>query len=192
MKYKVIKVSDRARERAERFADDRTKEDQSLYHARGSFKRRDIVIGAMAELGAYKFLRKHGFKVNKPDFTIYSVASKSYGADLMTDTLKFHVKGQDSKSAARYGNGWLMQRRDPLIRDVILHNYLIPCEVDLDTNKVTIFGVPSFSVLHAFDCFGECTLEHLRYSKVAIYKESIDFLSKKARWGVIQANRSNR
>lgn len=185
MRMEEIKVGKADRRKAEAFADARVNENQALYQARGGFKRDDILTGALAELAAYKLLRSYGFKISRPDFKIYERGQKSFDADLQSETKKFHVKGQTKKSAKIYGNSWLMQRSDPLVKGAQLNNYIIPTEVCLETNTVKIFGITSFTALHNFGCFGDCKLERFNRTKTAIYLESINFLSNKAKWGIL-------
>ena len=42
----------------------------------------------------------------------------------------FHVKGQSLSSAYRYGNSWLMQRYDPLVKEPMRMHYIVPTAVD--------------------------------------------------------------
>jgi hypothetical protein len=184
IRQEKVKITKREMDTIEAFATARCGEDQSLYKKRGSFKRSDIVVGAMAEVGSYKLLRQFGFKVNKPDFKIYDKKKKSYDADLTDGVRHFHVKGQSVESAKRYGSSWLMQRWDPLVKNKKRFHYMIMTNVDLDTREVTIFGVVSFNTLHDWQCFGECTVPSFRHSKVAIYLETIMSLSTNARWGI--------
>lgn len=185
MRVEQIKITAAERKRIEKFADARCGEDQSLYKARGSFKRSDIVNGALAEIAVYKLLRNYGFKVNKPDFKIYDKSQKSYKEDLTDGKRRFHVKGQSLQSARRYGHAWLMQRNDPLVIIPKLNEYLVPCSVDAITNTVDVWGLVSFTALHHYHCFGDCVLPQFNRTKTAIYLESLAVLSTKALWGLL-------
>lgn len=185
MKVRTIKINKRDRDKVEEFANLRCGEDQSLYKKRGSFKRDDILVGGLAEIAVYKLLRKHDFKVNKPDFTIHEKKKKSYGADLQDSFRHFHVKGQSKASAKKYGNSWLFQRHDKLTKQECPHEYIVPCEVCLDTNTVKIFGIITVNQIHRWNCWGECAVPSFRHSKLALYKESLDVLSNNAMWGIL-------
>jgi len=168
------------------FVSARCGEDQGLYAKRGVFKREDVLAGAIGEVGVYKLLRKHGFKVNKPDFEIYSKGNKSFDADLVDATRYFHVKSQTMESAKKYGHSWLLQRSDKIVKAGIRKHYIVPTNVNLTTNVVTIFGIIPTLTLHEWGCFGECAVPYFRHSKVAIYLESLKMLSSNARWSVMR------
>lgn len=191
MKKVKIHITKAERKRVEEFADKRC-ESTSLYQKRGGFKRVDIVSGGMAEIAAYKFLREHGFKVNKPDFTIHSNGKKSYDADLIFEDKHFHVKGQTYESVKLYGESWLMQRNDKLVKEPLINNYLIPSVVDVSGNSVYIMGVPSFTALHNGHCFGECANPWFSKTKVAIYAETLATLTSKALWGALRGYNKGR
>lgn len=178
-----IRITRRERAEIEKFADARCAEDQSLYKARGNFKRSDIVVGAMAEMAAYKVLKRQGVKVNRPDFKIYDKKDKSFESDLTDGTKHFHVKGQSMESAKRYGHSWLMQRSDKLTKVPKYNHYLVPTMVSEKDNIVFIFGFPSFTALHHVHAFSDCKLEHINRTKTAIYLESLFMLSDVAMFG---------
>ena len=191
----VIKLKTAERKRCEAFADARCDSDTLLYKKRGGFKKEDIVAGAMAEIAVYHFLRSYGIKVGKPDFTIYEVGKKSYEADLICSgkehqmDKKYHVKGQTYASSQLYGESWLMQKKDPLVKQSvnIINNYLVPCIVDMGGNNVYILGIPSFTALHSHNCFSHPKLEWMRTTKVAIYGETLNCaLTDNAKWGMLR------
>jgi hypothetical protein len=172
MKIK-IRLSEADCRAAQEFAIKRCDEEQSLYQRRGAFKEEDIIIGAMAELGVYRFLRSQGIKVTKPDFKIYAAYKKSYAPDMKAGMRFFHVKGQSLFSANRYGKSWLMQRTDPLVKDPKTGHYICPCVVDLKRGTVSIYGVIPAKSLVSQGCIGECMVPSFRHSKVAIYYDII-------------------
>lgn len=186
-KNRVEKVAlyKRDRTKVEQFADARCGENQDVYRSRGGFKREDIVVGALAEIAVARYLRKNGFKVNLPDFKIYKRGKKSFNADLTDGERHFHVKGQSLSSAYRYGNSWLMQRYDPLVKEPTRMHYIVPCEVDTRNNTVTIFGVISFTALHYHHCFMDCKVPQFNKTKTAIYLDALNNISNTARWGLI-------
>lgn len=181
----TVELYKRDRTRVENFADLRCAEDMSVYHNRGSFKRDDIVVGALAEIAVARYLRKNGFKVNLPDFAIYEKGKKSFNSDLSDGDRHFHVKGQSLSSAYKYGNSWLMQRYDPLVKEPKKMHYIVPCEVDTRNNVVTIFGVISFTALHYHHCFMDCKVPQFNRTKTAIYLDALNNISNNARWGLI-------
>jgi hypothetical protein len=177
----TIFLNKRHRKIAENFADLRCK-DSSLYEKRGGFKREDIVIGAMAELAVYDLLRKKGLSPTKPDFSIHT--KKSYDADLTDYVHNFHVKGQSVSSRKKYGCSWLMQRTDPIINKVKKLHYLVPCNVDLETNHVEVHGILSIGQLIQKGCIEECKVPWFQKYKVALYMKTINKeLTKYSRWG---------
>ena len=161
----VIKLSKRDLTRAQKFASKRA-DSTDLYKRRGGFKIQDIVIGALGEIGAYEYLRRQGYAPSRPDFNIYEVKSKSFNADMMCASgAKFHVKSQGLRSAKLYGNSYLMQRSDKCVKCPDEFDLMIPTMVDLDKLEVTVYGIIPFDSI----TFGECKLEWLRKTKVAIY-----------------------
>lgn len=185
MSSKTVKLTVKDREKAEIFADLRCV-DSNLYKKRGNFKREDIVIGALAEIAVYKLLRKNDIKVGKPDFAIYSAGDKSFDADLSDSKRKFHVKGQSVKSAKLYGSSWLMQRTDPIICKPESGNYLVPTNVDLSLNEVTIFGIYNVKTIVDKECIGAPKLEWLARTKVAIYNDHLEgMMSESAKWSML-------
>lgn len=181
MRSVTIKITDNQRAKAEAFADART--ETSLYEKRGGFKRLDILVGAVGELGAYKYFKKRGFtNMAKPDFKIYDKKNKSFDADLSDGKRHFHVKAQSQVSIKRYGHSWLMQRFDPVLTKYKYNHYMIPCAVDLEKNEVTIFGCISFKAIKDGGHLGECRHPAFRNTKVAIYLDSLLSLSHNQRW----------
>ena len=149
------------------------KKDNELYHKRGGFKEIDLLTGAMGEVASYYFLKERGIDANYPDFEIYDRKSKSYDADLRTDSKFFHVKAQNLDSYKRYGDSYLLQRRDKIVQKKIQNHYLIFCRVDIENRKVEILGSPSVSSIHNNDLWDECKYYLFRKTKVALYLKDI-------------------
>ena len=185
MKTIQVKLGKKDMEKAQNFADLRCSQSQDLYKKRGGFKRDDIVIGALAELAVYKLLRKHGYKVSKPDFKLHEKKKKSYDADLTDLKNHFHVKGQSLESAQKYGESWLFQRYDKLVQEAELNHYVVPCVVSLVTGVVTIYGILSSYALHTKIKWGECSVPMFRKTKVALYAKDFSNISNKTRWRMI-------
>lgn len=189
---KEIKITKRDREKAEAFATLRCGSDTSLYEKRGAFKKEDILNGALAELAAYKLLKSEGFSVKRPDFTVYDKKQKSYAADLCDGTHHFHVKGQGLSSALRYGRSWIMQRHDPLFKELPSKNYIVPCLVDKEKGVVEVYGIIPIKTLYMKGCFGELKVPFMRRTKVALYKDYMDsLLTPKVLWGILYRRRMN-
>jgi hypothetical protein len=149
------------------------KEDAELYLKRGGFKEEDLWVGAMAEFAVYYYLREREHKVNKPDLTIHTKKDKSYDADLVTESKFFHVKGQSLTSQKRYGNSWLLQRYDKIVKNPLPNHYIVPCSVDVENRTVTIFGTISLSSIHRTDSFSECKYYLFQKTKVALYLDEL-------------------
>jgi hypothetical protein len=183
---KIVKLTNPDIKKAEAFALARWDCHDGLYSRRGGFKMIDILIGACAEIAVYKMLKPY-FKIGKPDFTIHDRKKKSYNADLTDGTFHFHVKGQGLDSAYRYGCSWIMQRHDPLLSQVPMNNFIVPCLVDIKEKKVEVFGIFSIALMVERQCIGECKVPHMRNNKVAIYKDHLDSLMTKAsRWSILR------
>ena len=192
MKPVQIKLTKNQIKQVNKFVKARCGEDTSEYKRRGGFKEIDIKSGAMAELAVFTFLKRMGFKVGKPDFTIHTTQNKSYDADLTDGWYKWHVKGQTTLSSKRYGHSWLMQRYDPLIKNPVERNYLVPCSVDIDTGEVWILAMPTFIGLHKLDCFGECKVPAFQRTKVAIYYDELkNKMSNQVLWSCLTRKRAN-
>jgi len=149
------------------------KQDNELYKKRGGFKDIDLWTGALGEVGAYYYLKDKGLDVNYPDFEIYDQKSKSYDADIRSNSKFFHIKAQNLESQKRYGDSYLLQRYDKIVRKKIKNHYLIFCRVDVDKREVTILGTPSVSSIHNNDLWDECKYYLFRATKVALYLKDI-------------------
>ena len=162
-----LRTEDRAK--AEMFADHRTKRDATFYKSsRGAFKRKDIIVGALGEMAAYKYLQKMGeIDVNEPDFSLYDLTNKSFQADLFNsgNGVHYHVKSQSKESEALYGNSYLCQKSDKLVKSPEGNHFLICTLVDLVTNEVEI--VAEFCSVDIN--WGEPKLDWLKRNKVALY-----------------------
>lgn len=185
-----IKITDKQRQAAEAFTDARTQTD--LYKKRGGFKREDILVGALGEIGAWKYFKKRGFTISKPDFNIYEKKNKSFDSDLRSKNRHFHVKAQSQESIRRYGHSWLMQRSDPVLQKVQYNHYMVPCAVDLEKNIVEIFGCISFKSIMEGGHIGECKHPAFRTYKVAIYLDSLMQLSHNQRWRAFNLFKDNK
>lgn len=161
------------------------KEDAKLYMRRGGFREEDIWVGAMAEFAAYYYLREKGEDCSAPDLTIYSSKDKSYDADLRTNSRFYHIKGQSLRSKKAYGDSWLLQRYDKIVKKSVQRHYFILCTVDVENREVEIKGTPSVNLIHKYELFGECKHPAFRRTKVALYlKDIMVKLNRKQLWRV--------
>lgn len=171
------------------FAETRIDMSSKLYSYRGKTSREkmveDIVVGTMGEYAVYNYLKSQNVITCKPDTKIYENRRKSYDADLVGPDIKVHVKSQSVDSAKKYGNSWLLQKTDKVIKDPGCNEYFAFCEVDVDTRKVRILGIVKCRDIVKNELLGECKVPYFRHSKVALYMSEIcDKLSKRKLWNI--------
>lgn len=178
---RLIKLNKLDVELATGFLENR-RDSTGLYEQRGGFKDSDILAGALGEIAAARFLKRFGLRVGYPDFTNHT--KKSYAADLTGPGGKhYHVKTQTKESEKKYGSSWIMQRHDPILQTAPYRHYMILCVIDMATLEVEIKGVVSVNTLVQYKHIGECKAPSFRSTKVALYMDSIQSLSRKALWG---------
>lgn len=159
---------------AQDFADARIQNGINVYRRRGGFKKVDIIVGALGELAAYKYLQGRSVETNSPDFTIHAVKDKTFNADLVSISgLHFHVKSQSLDSARKYEASFLFQRTDPIFNDESGVHFLVPVIVDPLGLKAKVFGIHPVNYLIKENLFGECKLTHLRKTKIALYLKEL-------------------
>jgi len=138
-----IKISQKIIDECREFAEARINKSSALYSYRGESRVEkmieDIVYGTVGEWGAYKYLRKCGVEVSKPDMEIYEKQRKSFSADLFNNKYSYHIKSQGVNSKNKYGSSWLLQRRDKIVTNPGEFDYFIFCTVELP--YVTVEGV---------------------------------------------------
>lgn len=159
-----------------KFADEQLKTSKSLYQYRGEHRvskiREDIIFGKLGEVAAYQFLKKRGFSVNKPDFTIYERVNKSFAADLVTECGKqVHVKSQGFDSMMRYGASWLLQKSDKLVKNPSKDDYILM--VSLRGLEANVLGIVSAKRLFDKDLFLEPRVKRYEFTKKALYFDAI-------------------
>lgn len=187
-----VKLTKKQKQAAIEFAEKRTGKDiVDIYLARGGFKIEDVLAGAYGELAVYTYLRSQGCKVSKPDFSIHE--KRSYAADLTCGNYKIHVKAQTLESSSKYGDSWLMQRCDKVLKEQD-KDYIALTSVDIAKGEVTIFGLYSIKYLVENDLIGECKVPSFRKTKVALYLNQINEKcdTYKHRWGVVPRMRSSK
>lgn len=159
-----------------KFADAQMESSKDLYIYRGEHRmskiREDIIIGKLGEVAAYKYLKKRGYDVNKPDFSIYERANKSFAADLVTACGKsVHVKAQGFDSMMRYGASWLLQKTDSLTYLPDEEEYILM--VNIRGDEANILGVVSACDMVDHELFEEPKVSRYGQTKCAIYFDSI-------------------
>jgi len=184
-KRREIQLTKSDMKEVSKFVSLRTGEEQGEYNRRGGFKEEDIWVGAMAEIAAYHYLKSRDMDPTYPDFTLHNKKDKSFDADLKKGRKRFHVKAQSLRSIKLYGNSWLLQRYDKIVKKPLINNYLILCSVDIENGMVEILGTVSTYAIHNKGCWGECKVPSFRHSKVALYMSTLyDKLSARQMWSI--------
>jgi hypothetical protein len=191
-----LKISKEQFAKAVDFAEQRIDKSSKLYAYRGESKVDkmidDIVIGTVGEFGVAKYLRSRGLTTTRPDLKIYEAKRKSFDADLfahlkideeqqITKTYNIHVKSQGVTSAKRYGNSWLLQKSDKIVKEPGKNDLFVFTNVD--GLEVEILGVVACKDIIDFDLLDECKVPYYRHSKHALYFKDIkETLSKHRLW----------
>lgn len=164
--------------------------DIQLYRKRGGIKIDDIIVGALGEIAVYNMLRICGVQSSLPDFDVYDASKKSYNADLLVGNYHLHVKSQCSKQALKFNKSWLMQKNDPILNNEVNNHFFVPTVVDLKTLEVKIYGFFDFEQLKFYNniTYGECEVPHLRDTKLAIYLDNLEIISRLSRWNLLNIN----
>lgn len=157
-------------ERAQEFAE-RQLSTSSLaeYKRRGSTSHKkiteQIVVGKLAEIAVSEVLGG----AFAPSFDVLEREDKSYDADIKVGGVRFHVKGQSTEQARKYGTSWLFQRWDDVVQSPSHLDVVVPCAVDLKSLQVEVFGFFAASRLK----FGYPKAPKMAATKVALYLEDI-------------------
>ncbi len=167
-------INDELYEKCKKFANDRIEISKGLYAYRGENNKdkmvEDIIIGTLGEWGIYEHLTSLGYTVSEPDMVIYENKRKSYSADLCFDEVNIHVKSQGVESVKKYGNSWLLQRSDKVVKNPTEFDIFAFTSVDLETMKINILGYCWATDMK----YGECKVPRYRSTKVAIYVNQIE------------------
>ena len=163
-------------DKCSKFADDQLETSKDCYRYRGEHNltkmRNDIIVGRLGEVAAYQYLKKRGYNVNKPDFSIYERVNKSFAPDLVTQCGKsVHVKSQSFESLMRYGASWLLQKNDKITRDPSKDDFILM--VSLNGLEANILGIVSVLDLVNNELFEEPKVNRYARTKKAIYFDSI-------------------
>lgn len=172
----LIKLADKEIERCRQFAKDQVGTSQGTYAERGQFFKevieRQIAEGKIAEVAAYKFLRKKKFDISKPDFNIYRGRQKSYAADLTDGATNWHCKTQSKASAETHGTSWLFQKTDPIVINPQANDFLILTTVA--GNLVEVAGIIAATTIKEEKLYSKPNLERLQDTKTCIYLTDIE------------------
>jgi hypothetical protein len=177
----IVLLGKVAYNRCNKFADKRMEGSKGLYSYRGetnsSKMKDDIIIGTMGEMGVNKYMVDKGYECSEPDLKIYENKRKSFDADLFSGDIKIHIKSQGVESAKRYGNSWLFQRSDSLVKDPSEHDLICFTNVNLETREVTILGFCWAKDIVDNNRFAECRVFRYRNTKVALYLKDLEDLT---------------
>jgi hypothetical protein len=130
--------------------------------------KQDIAYGKMAEFGVYFMLLEKGMKhITIPDTNIYNHKSKNFEADLKCEGFSFHIKTQTLKSALRFGQSWMFQKKDPIVTTPRSYEYFIGTQLNEDGFEVNILLSKPATELK----FEDPVLEKLK-TKTCVYLKS--------------------
>jgi len=171
----LLQVSDKDIKKCNQYAEQQYKTSKGCYARRGQLSQDKITEqirdGKVAEIAAYRYLRKKGFQVEKPDFTIYEERKKSFGADLTDGVLLFHVKSQSKSSGSLYGISFLFQKSDKLLTAPNDNEVVIMTTIE--GNIVEILGLVLATTLKTKRLYKEPKLKRIAETKRAIYWKDV-------------------
>jgi len=177
-----IKISKYLMRKIRKFAHERINGSASCYAYRGesnvSKMEEDIIIGTMGEYAVFNLLKDCGLKCSRPDLKIYEKRRKSFDADLSAysqlENFEVHVKSQSLKSEKRYGQSYLFQRSDKLIRNPQVEDVMAFTTVDVENETVEVVGFVNSKIMIDLQLLGECKVPRYRHSKVAVYLKELE------------------
>lgn len=102
---------------------------------------KQIVYGKVAEFAVSELLKGMFLNCSDPDLKIYGRKEKSFDSDLRLDEERIHVKTQDFKSVQKYGEGWMFQKRDPIITNPSSHDWIVLTIYDQINKAVKVVNV---------------------------------------------------
>jgi hypothetical protein len=130
--------------------------------------KQDIAFGKIAEFGVYFILLEKGMRhITIPDTNIYNHKSKSFEADLKCERFYFHIKTQTVKSALKFGESWMFQKKDPIVTSPKSYDYFIGTQLNENDFEVKIMLSKKVMDLK----FEDPVLEKLK-TKTCIYLKS--------------------
>lgn len=172
-----IKLKAADKKLCQKFASSQISSSKNCYSYRGESRSskilKDINIGKLGEIAAYRYLVQRGFLIPPPDFNIYERSKKSFDADLTSMCGNhFHVKSQGEQSIKRYGKSWLFQKNDKITRAPTPKDWLVFTSI---SDKVAeVLAVFPVRWLVERDLFGQPRVPRYRHSKLAVYLEEIE------------------
>ncbi len=170
----IYNIDEELYEKCKKFAHDRIGKSSNLYAYRGESNQNkmieDIVIGTLGEWAIYNHLIELGYKIEEPDMKIYEAKRKSFNADLQFDEVNIHVKSQGVESVKKYGNSWLLQRSDKVVKTPTEYDIFAFTNVNLIDKTINILGYCWATDMK----YDECKVPRYRSTKVAIYINQIE------------------
>jgi hypothetical protein len=171
MKYFFTKTDIK---RCEDFAN---KIDTSFYETRKqiNIEKRilDSKIGKLGELAVFNTLC-FKYKIEEPDFKIYSVKEKSWDYDLKSNNFNLHVKTQLVDQAIKYGESWVFEKSDKhIFVNKKYNDYVAFVLIDLKNKQANIKAILNVNKIHEENLFKPMKLIHLS-SKCAVYFNDLE------------------
>ena len=101
--------------------------------------KKDIAFGKMAEFAIYFIFLEKGIKdISIPDISIYNYKNKSFEGDLKCKDYVFHIKTQTLESAIKFGESWMFQKKDPIVKNPQKNDYFIGTQINDNTFEVKV------------------------------------------------------
>lgn len=130
----------------------------------------DIVSGKVSEFGIHKWLKeKKGIVTNPPDISIYNANDKSFEADLISKSYKFHIKSQTVEQSKIYSESWSFDVKDPLTYNPDNNDIIIFCVID----DLTIYIKKMTSAKNIIPYYEKPIKSSLKRYKKVIYLKNI-------------------
>lgn len=170
----IVNISEEVYKKCEDFSIKRIVGSEGLYSYRGESRKEkmieDVLVGTLGEWAVEAHLKSLGYDCSEPDMNIYDKKKKSFSADLYVDDFKIHVKSQGLKSAKRYGNSWLLQKKDSVVSCPEDRELFAFTCVEPENRVVDILGYCWAKDMK----YGECKVWSYRKTKVAIYLKDVE------------------
>ena len=171
----LIKISDADIQICHKYAKQQYETSKGCYAGRGQLNKEKILEqiqeGKVAEIAAFKYLKKNGFLVKKPDFNVYEEKKKTFGADLTDGVLCFHIKSQSKSSGSLYGISFLFQKNDQLLSRPTDNDIVVLATIE--GNVVEILGLIMAMTLKKKNLYKEPRLKRIAETKKAIYWDDV-------------------
>lgn len=170
----LIKLDEKDIQKCQEFAN---QIDTGFYASRGqgndSKRTKDQVIGKVAEIAAYNYLKSKEIDSSYPDFAIYAKGQKSWAHDMQNLKYNFHIKSQSVEQGKRYGTSFVFEKTDKKIFEKYTEiDYVFFISIDLPNKTADIKSILKLEDLHKHNLFKPMKLAHLT-SKLAIYFDDV-------------------